>query len=50
MQQLWEQWTSDLERLEEGYADGHEGDADPIRLAQIDGMVVAYQQIISDTA
>lgn len=49
LEQLREQWTADLARLEDGYADALETEADPGKLSQLEGMIVAYQQVIRDS-
>lgn len=50
LEQLREQWAVDLARLEDGYAEALETEADPARLSQLEGMIAAYQQIIRDAA
>lgn len=47
---LREQWSADLARLEDGYADALEDGTDPVRATQLEGMITAYQQIIRDAA
>lgn len=47
--ELRQQWATDLERIEDGYAEAQEADAtDPLTLAQQEGMIAAYRQIISN--
>ena len=48
LEQLCEQWAADVARLEDGYAEALETAADPGRVAQLEGMIAAYQQIIRD--
>lgn len=47
---LREQWATDLERIEDGYADALETDAEASKVAQLEGMIAAYQRIIRDAA
>lgn len=46
--QLHGQWTADQTRLEAAYAEALEAGADPRQIAQLEGMIAAYQQIIRD--
>lgn len=48
LEQLRGQWTADLARLEDGYADALEAEADPGKVSQLEGMIAAYRQIIRD--
>lgn len=50
LEQLRGQWAADLARLEDGYAEALETEADPAKVAQLEGMIAAYQQIIRDAA
>ncbi|WP_157773452.1 hypothetical protein [Brachybacterium vulturis] len=50
LEQLREQWAGDLARLEDGYAEALETGADQGRVAQLEGMIAAYQQTIRDAA
>lgn len=46
--ELREQWATDMERIEDGYADALEDGTDPVKIAQIEGMIAAYRRIIHD--
>ncbi|MGO1354054.1 hypothetical protein [Brachybacterium alimentarium] len=48
LQQLREQWSVDLARLLDGYADALEDGTDPVKIAQIEGMIATYRRIIHD--
>lgn len=48
LEQLHGQWTADHARLEAAYAEAQESGADPGQIAQLEGMIAAYQQIIRD--
>lgn len=51
LERLRERWAGDLARLEDAYAEALESDATaPARLAQLEGMIAAYQQITRDAA
>lgn len=50
LEQLRLQWVAELEKIDDGYADALEDGTDPVRMAQLEGMIAAYQQIIRDAA
>lgn len=47
--ELREQWATDMERVEDGYADALESGAAPVVLGRMEGMIAAYHRIIADT-
>lgn len=48
LQRLRSKWASNLARIEDSYADALEDGTDGVKLAQLEGMIAAYQQIIRD--
>lgn len=49
LERLRDRWTADLARLDDAYADALETGIDPGKVAQLEGMIAAYQRIIADT-